>query len=49
MRNKVIRDKSRCANCMSDRSRILKQNIIKKMVGITLILNYLFTKHYKTC
>ena len=25
MRNKVIRDKSRCANCISDKSRFLKQ------------------------
>ena len=25
MMNKVIRDKSRCANCMSDKSKILKQ------------------------
>ena len=25
MKNKVIRDKSRCANCMADKSRFLKQ------------------------
>ena len=25
MLNEVIRDKSRCANCMSDKSRFLKQ------------------------
>ena len=25
MLNKVIRDKSRCGNCMSDKSRFLKQ------------------------
>ena len=31
MRNKVITDKSRCANCMSDRSRFLKQEHDKKI------------------
>ena len=30
MRNKVIRDKSRCANCMSHKSRFLKQRFNKK-------------------
>ena len=30
MRNKVIRDKSRCANCMSDKSRFVKQRHNKK-------------------
>ena len=30
MRNKVIREKPRCANCMSDKSKILKQKHNKK-------------------
>ena len=30
MRNKVIREKSRCANCMSDKSRFLKQKCNKR-------------------
>ena len=30
MRNKVIREKSRCANCMSDKSRFLKQKSNKR-------------------
>ena len=38
MTNKVIRDKSRCAECFSDKSRFMKQNIIKKVV----------IKYYKT-
>ena len=33
MMNKVIRDKSRCANCMSDKSRFLKQRYNKKSSG----------------
>ena len=28
--NKVIRDKSRCAQCLSDKSRFMKQNLNKK-------------------
>ena len=28
--NKVIRDKSRCASCMTDKSRFLKQRFNKK-------------------
>ena len=46
MINKVIRDKSRCANCMSDESRFLKQKHNKKII---LILNLSYTNHYKTC
>ena len=49
MTNKVIRQKSRCANCMVEKSRFLKQQIIKKVFGIILILNHLYTNHYKTC
>ena len=30
MTNKVVREKSRCANCMSDKSRFLKQRPNKK-------------------
>ena len=30
MTNKVIRDKSRCGDCFSDKSRFLKQNHNKK-------------------
>ena len=47
--NKVIRDKSRCANCMTDKSRFLKQKHNKRVVGIILILNYLCTDQFKTC
>ena len=30
MTNKVVREKSRCANCMSDKSRFLKEKPNKK-------------------
>ena len=30
MTNKVVRDKSRCAICWSNKPRFLKQNLIKK-------------------
>ena len=30
MKNKVIRERSRCANCISDKSRFLKQKPNKK-------------------
>ena len=33
MMNKVIRDKSRCACCMSDKSRFLKQRFNEKSSG----------------
>ena len=33
MMNKVIRDKSRCACCMSDKSRFLKQMFNEKSSG----------------
>ena len=29
MTNKIIRDKSRCAQCLSDKSRFLKQKVEK--------------------
>ena len=44
-----MRDKSKCANCMADKSRFLKQKHNKKVVGVILILNFLYTSHYKTC
>ena len=34
MTNKVIRDKSRCAQCLSDKSRFLKQKNSKEVVSI---------------
>ena len=43
MTNKVIADKSRCANCMSDKS---KNGNNPKLI---LILNFPYTNHYKTC
>ena len=42
MTNKVIRDKSRCFNCMSYKSRFLKQKRNKKVVG------NINPSHYKT-
>ena len=48
MKNKVIREKSRCANCISDKSRFLKQKPNKKKIGTKLILNFSYTNHYKT-
>ena len=33
MTNKVIRDKSRCAQCLSDKSRFMKQKPNKKVVS----------------
>ena len=49
MANNVTRQKSRRANCMSDKSRFLKQKHNKKVVGIISILNYFCANHYKTC
>ena len=49
MMNKVIRDKSICANCVFDKSRLLKQSHNKKVVGIILILNFSYTSLYKAC
>ena len=47
--HKVIRDKLRCANCVSDKSRFAKKKKNKKVGGKILTLNYLFTIYYKTC
>ena len=50
--NKAIRQKSRCANCMSDKSRFFKQKHNKKGVGIILIswiILISYINHYKTC
>ena len=49
MTNKVIRDKSRCSNCMNDKSKFLKQNHDLKSSWIILILDFSNTSHYKTC
>ena len=40
--NKVIRDKSRCPECFSDKSGFMKQNHNKNVVGciITNMLSY---------
>ena len=32
MANKVVREESRCANCMADKSRFLKQKSNKKVI-----------------
>ena len=48
MIKKVIRDKSRCAKCMAEKFFLKNKNIVKKVVRIVLIPNYLSTKHYKT-
>ena len=48
MTNKAIGEKSKCANCMSNKSRFLKQKPNKKVIGIILILNFSYTNHYKT-
>ena len=49
MTNKVIREKSRCASCMSNKSRFWKQKHNKKTIRIILILTFSYTCHYKTC
>ena len=36
MTNKVIRDKSRCARCLSDKSRFMKQKPYKKKWSVIL-------------
>ena len=33
MTNKVVRDKSRCGECLSDKSRFLKQKPNKKVIN----------------
>ena len=47
MTNKVVREKSRCADCMVYKSTVLKQKLIKKVIGTRLILNFSYTNHYK--
>ena len=37
MTNKVVRDKSRCGECLSDKSRFLKQKPTKKNVVNSII------------
>ena len=48
VQNKVIKENSIFANSLVDKS-ISKQKNNKKMVGIILILNYVYNNHYKTC
>ena len=49
MTNKLITEASRCANCVADKSRFLKQKSNKKsnkkVVGTKLILNFSYIKH----
>ena len=33
MTNKAIRDKSRCAKCLSDKSRFMKQKLNKEVIN----------------
>ena len=49
MTNKIVREKSRCANCMVVKSRFLKENFNKKSNLNKLIVNFSYTNHYKTC
>ena len=53
MANKVVRQSSKCANCVAEKSRFLKQKSNKKLVGTRSILNFLYLflyrSHYKTC
>ena len=44
MTNKVIRNKSKCGLCLSDKSRFMKQNHNKKVVTIKKVVS----KYYKT-
>ena len=39
MTNKVIRDKSRCSECLSDKSRFIKQKLNKKVAGSVINQN----------
>ena len=43
MMNKAIRDKSRCANFMSDKSRFLKQRFNEKSSWNNINLNFSYT------
>ena len=45
MTNKVIWEASRCANFISDKSRFLNKKLLKKVVWIILIHNYLCNNH----
>ena len=40
MANKVVRQSSKCANCVAEKSRFLKQKSNKKLVGTRSILNF---------
>ena len=43
MMNKVIINKSRCANCISDKSRFLKQRFNEKSSWNNINLNFSYT------
>ena len=45
MTNKVVRQASKCANCIAEKSKFLKQKSNKKLVGIRLIINCSYIKH----
>ena len=45
----VVRETPRCANCMSDKWRFLRQKPNRKLVGIISILHFLSTSRSKTC
>ena len=47
MTNKVIRHASKCANCVTEKLKLLKQKYNKKT--FSYIFHILFTNHYNTC
>ena len=49
MTNKVVRQSSKCVNCVAKKSRFFKQKSNKKPVGTRLIQHLSYTSHYKTC
>ena len=49
MTNKVIREKSKCANFVDKKSRFLKQKSNEKVIQIKLVLNFAYINYYKAC
>ena len=49
MKNKGVRHKPRCANCMSNKSRFLKQKLNKKSDWNNINTKLFVYYHYKTC
>ena len=48
--NKVIIDKSACADCWSNKSKGFKEKPPRKKLDKTIsILNFSYTDHYKKC